>query len=705
MANSSSASSVLAAPALQHLGRHRGLLFPIACLALLAVLLVPLPAALLDLLLVLNLTVSVLLLVTAIYVRSPLEFAVLPSLLLATTLFRLTLNVATTRLILTAGAPGTPPEASLGDAGQVVQAFSQVVTGGSLAVGFVIFLIIFVIQFVVITKGATRISEVAARFTLDAMPGRQMAIDADVNAGHIDDKEARRRREEIREQADFYGAMDGASKFVRGDAIAGVLITIVNVVGGMYVGVMENRWGVGETAELYTRLTIGDGLVSQVPAFITAMGCGLILTRAGSRTELGEQVVTQLLSSARPLWVAAAFLLCLGLTGLPLLPLVTLAACCGGLAWMLGRSQAVAAAADLDSEPSKAPSSTAAPMESLLELEAIELEVGRGLVRLAEPEKGGDLMDRIATLRREVAGELGLIVPPIRIRDNPAAGPTDYVVKLRGMAVARGEAYPDQFLAIRTPEALGPILHAAEHADPAGGQPAYWITEPQVEEARRLKYTIHDAAEALVQHLGVIVRRHAHVLLTRQDVRDLLDNLKKAAPALVEEVVGPQVKPGEIHRVLQNLLKEGVPIRDLETILETLGESVADTRDPAELTERCRAALAPAICHRHAADSNVLACVTFDGPMEELVYSHIYQAEGRGGMLPPDLAQQTVSRIRSAVAETRASGRNPVVLCAPQIRPAIRRMLEGPLPQVAVLGYNELVPELRLEAAMIGLEA
>lgn len=705
MADAPATSSLPDASPLVRLGRHRGLIFPVGCIGLLAVLLVPLPAPLLDLLLVVNLTISVLLMVTAIHVRSPLEFAVLPSLLLTVTLFRLTLNVATTRLILTAGANGAGAQESLAGAGQVVQSFASLVTAGSLAVGLIIFLIIFVIQFVVITKGATRISEVAARFTLDAMPGRQMAIDADLNAGVIDEQEARRRRDEIGQQADFYGAMDGASKFVRGDAIAGILITFVNILGGMYVGLVDRGWGVAETAELFTRLTIGDGLVSQVPAFIVALGCGLMVTRSGAKAELGEQVASQLLSNTRPLWIVSAFLVCLSVTGLPPIPMLTLAAGCGGLAWLLGRQAAQRAQEAPPLAAAALP--TEQPVEVFLDLEAIELEVGRGLIRLASRERGGDLLEHIADLRRVVASELGLIVPPVRVRDNPARGPNEYNIRIRGMSVGRGEAYPDQFLAVRGAGARQPLPHAMEQVDPASRLPAYWITEPQRDEARQMNYALFEASEALAAHLGAVIRQHAHALLSRQEVRNLLEHLKKTAPALVEEVIGPQVKPGELQRVLQSLLREGVPIRDMETILETLSEAIPRTRNIDDLTEHCRAALARTLCRLHADETDTLHCITLDPALEEFVYAHLHRGEhGTTSSIPPQAVQSTVERIADTLSTLTAAGRRAVVLCAPQIRVAIRRMLEGPLPQVAVLGYNEVIPEFRLEAAsMVGLES
>ncbi|MEM7808302.1 MAG: flagellar biosynthesis protein FlhA, partial [Planctomycetota bacterium] len=503
LASQSASPAAPGASVLAGLVKHRGLIFPASCIALLLVLLVPLPPAVLDLLLVINLTLSLVLLVTAMYVKSPLEFAVLPSLLLAVTMFRLTLNVATTRLILTAGEGGAGPAQAAGDAGAVVKAFADFVTGGSMAVGFIIFAIIFVIQFVVITKGATRISEVAARFTLDAMPGKQMAIDADLNAGLLDEQQARKRREEISQEADFYGAMDGASKFTRGDAIAGIIITLVNVAGGMYVGLVERDWPLADTAELFTRLTIGDGLVSQVPAFITALGAGLIVTRSSTRAELGEQVVSQLSANPKPLAIAAAFLGLMAFTGLPTMPLLAIGLCCGAMAFMLDRGtkqraqledkQRLSSAAAEEQKP--------APIEQELEVDALELEVGYGLVSLIDPRQNGELPGRVGMIRRQIAQELGIIVPSVRIRDEMRLGPNDYQIKIRGMPVARGEAFPDQFLAMDNGIVAGELKHASPTVEPAFGLPAYWITEPQKPEAELLNYTVVEASAVVATHL------------------------------------------------------------------------------------------------------------------------------------------------------------------------------------------------------------
>src|SRR5687767_9985994 len=686
-------------PILQRIHENRGMIFPMALICLLFVILVPLPTQILDILLILNLTISAVVLITTIYVNSPLEFSVFPSLLLALTLFRLVLNAATTRLILTVQESGGSPEHG---AGEVVLTFSNFVTGGSLAVGVIIFTIIIVIQFVVITKGATRISEVAARFTLDAMPGKQMAIDADVNAGVLNEQEARKRREAISQEADFYGAMDGASKFVRGDAIAGIVIVIVNIVGGLYVGMAQHDQPLMECLELYTKLTIGDGLVSQVPAFIVSMAAGLIVTRTSGRSNLGEDMLGQMLSKPKALFITAIFLAIMTTTSLPKVPLFTLGSCCAGLAWILTRNEQKAAVVAATRQREQASRKEPEKVEKLLDLDTMELEIGYGIVRLVDAAKGGDLLDRISMIRRQVAMELGVIVPPIRIRDNLQLSANDYVVKIKGQAVAKGVAYPDQFLAMDNGATSGPIPGAEQTTEPAFGLPAYWITESQRAQAELLNYTVVEATAVLATHLTEIVKSHGFELLTRQEVKNLIDNLKARVPALIEEVVPSQVKPGELQKVMQNLLRERVPVRDLETIVETLGDYAGRTKDLEVLTEYVRNALARTISKQYVDDQDRLWCVTLDPALEDLVRGHVERTEtGTMNRMPPQTAQQVVKQIADRVTELTQTGRSAVVLCSPEVRSPLRRMTESALPHVAVLGYNEVVSEVRPEA--IGL--
>jgi len=688
------ATAVAPNPILQRLADNRGMVFPLAFITLLLVILVPLPTQVLDFLLVVNITLSVIILVTTIYVKSPLELAVFPSLLLAITLYRLVLNVATTRLILT-------NTANTHAAGEVVQTFADFVTSGSLAVGIIIFLIIVIIQFVVITKGATRISEVAARFTLDAMPGKQMAIDADLNAGMINEAQARERRESIAQEADFYGAMDGASKFVRGDAIAGIVITFVNILGGLYVGMVEHHLPIMQCLQVYTKLTIGDGLVSQIPAFVVSLGAGLIVTRTSSRRDLGEEMLGQIFSNPKPLIVAAAFLTLMSISGMPKLPALVLASCCGGLAFVLTRNQKRVASVKAAVEREKIAKKEPEKVEKLLDLDAMELEVGYGLVKLVDAAKGGDLLDRISMIRRQVAVDLGIIVPPIRIRDNMQLGANDYVVKIKGQVVGRGVTYPEQFLAMDNGATSGPIPGGTLTTEPAFGLPAYWITEPERANAELMNYTVVEATAVLATHLTELIKSHAYELLTRQEVKNLIDNLKSRVPALIEEVIPTQIKPGELQKVMQNLLRERVPVRDLETIIETLGDFSSRTKDLDVLTEYVRNALGRTICKQHVDDHDRIHCLTLDPALEDLINGHIDRERGNVNTMPPQTAQAIVKQIAEKANELTQTGRTAVVLCGPQIRSSVRKMIESSLPQIAVLAYNEIAPEVTVEAAAI----
>jgi flagellar biosynthesis protein FlhA len=698
-------AAIPAHPLLIKLRESRGMIFPIAFISLVLVILVPLPTEVLDVLLCFNITLSVIVMVTVIYVASPLELAVFPSLLLALTLFRLVLNVATVRLILTAGDRAADTTTALTSAGEVIYTFADFVTKGSLAVGVIIFIIIVVIQFAVITKGATRISEVAARFTLDAMPGKQMAIDADLNAGTINEAEARKRRTDIAHEADFYGAMDGASKFVRGDAVAGIIITFVNVLGGLYVGMFEHNWSLLDCLALYTKLSIGDGLASQVPAFIVSLAAGLIITRTSSKTNLGDEVISQLFSKPKALVIACAFIILMMFTGLPKIPLFVLGTCCGTLSVTLSRGQKKTAKAAAAHEKDKSAKKEPEKIEKVLDLDTMELEVGYGLVRLVDTSKGGDLLDRISMVRRQVALDLGIIVPPVRIRDNIQLGVNDYLVRIKGQTVGKGVAYPDQFLAMDNGATTGPIAGGVKTTEPAFGLPAYWITESQRAQADLNNYTVVEASAVMATHLTELIKGHAHELLTRQAVKNLLDNLKTRVPALIEEVIPTQVKPGELQRVMQNLLRERVPVRDLETILETLSDYASRTKDLEVLSEYTRHALARTICKQYVDDRDRLWCLTLDPAVEELINSHLERSDrGTTNTLPPQTAQQVVQHIVTKSAALTQAGRSAVLLCGPQIRGAVRRMIEASAPQLAVLGYNEIVPEATVEAiALVGL--
>jgi len=673
----------------------RGMLLPAFALALIIVILTPLPTPLMDLFLVINITISAVVLVTVMYIQSPLDFSSFPSLLLAMTLFRLVLNIGTTRLILTNAQ--THGELA---GGHVVQVFGSFVASGSLMVAVVIFAIIVVIQFVVITKGATRIAEVAARFTLDGMPGKQMAVDADLNAGAITEAEAKRRRAEITRESDFYGAMDGASKFVRGDAIAGIIITIVNILGGLYVGMVELDMGIRETLAMFTKLTIGDGLVSQIPAFIVSIAAAMIVTRSASKDNLGSELLGQVTSQPVAMIMASAFLGVLLLTPLPKTPLILLGASTGSIALLMRRDRARTAAESAAKEKAHAATSEKERPESFLTVDTMGLEVGYGLIRLVDRKQGGDLLDRITNLRRQVAQDLGIVVPPIRIRDNIQLQPNQYAVKLKGIEIARGEAVPGHLLAIDSGTVTEPI-HGIDTKEPAFGLPALWIREDQRQQAEVRHYTVVPPTSVMATHLAEIIKRHADELLTRNEVNRLLDNLKERSPKLIEELVPAVLKPGEIQAVLQALLRERVPIRDLETIVETMGDWAPRTREPEVLTEYARHALARAICQMHKSEQNRINCLTLDPALEELIGGNVQTSEGRSVLaLAPALQRRLVEAIRKVVEKAlpACGGAAPVLLCAPQIRPWVRRMIETTLEQVAVLSYNEIVRDVELES-------
>ena len=688
-------------PILTFVTKNRGVLFPAAAAALIFVILIPLPTGVLDFLLITNVLLTTIVLMTVMYLRSPLEFSSFPSLLLAMTLLRLVLNTATTRLILSNGASGTQA------AGRVVEAFGIFVASNSLAVGVIIFLIITVIQFVVITKGATRIAEVAARFTLDGMPGKQMAIDADLNAGIIDDAEARRRREEIAAEADFYGAMDGASKFVRGDAIAGIVITFVNILGGIYVGMVEGGLGLMESLNIYTKLTIGDGLASQIPAFIISVGAGMLVTRSTGKTNMGEEVMSQLLSKPVALITAAGFLTVLTITPLPTLPLLTMASGCGVVAFFLKQDQRSVQAKKVADQRAK---ERAKPerIESQLDVDALELQIGLGLVRIVDRARGGDLLDRIGSLRKQIASELGLIVPPVRIRDNASLEANNYAVLLRGQEIARSELHADQVLAINSGMASEPI-GGFQTREPAFGLTASWILPSDRDRAERLNYTVVEPTGVIATHLTELIKRHAAELLTRAELNKLIDNLKQRNAALVDEVIPNLLKAGDVQRVLQNLLHERVSIRDLETIIETLGDWAGKTTDAEILTEYARNALARSICSQHKDAAGVIHCVTFDPATEDYIQGNIQRLEhGSTLTIPPNRQSQLATRAKQQVERAAASagGASIVILCSPQVRVWVRRMIEPVLPQCAVLALNEIVRGVEVQAhGVVSLDA
>ena len=700
-----------------YLQKHRAFLVPVAFIAALTVVLVPLPPFVLDILICLNIAAAVIILMTTMDINEPLDLSVFPSLLLATTLFRLVLNVATTRLILSADA--TSPEQATDVAGKVVSAFGSFVAGGSLAVGVIIFLILVVVQFVVVTKGATRISEVAARFTLDAMPGKQMAIDADLNAGVINEAEARSRRERIAQEADFFGAMDGASKFVRGDAVAGIIITIINVIGGFAVGALIKDWPIADTARAFTILTIGDGIASQIPAFLVAIASALIVTRSGSKSNLGTELTSQLTSRPAALFLTAGFLGALTITPLPTMPLLALAitlAAIGFFSMKQGRingADKLAAEADAQAKAAPAPS-----VEDVLKVDTLELEIGYGLVSLVDTNQGGNLLERISAIRRQLAAETGLVMPPVRIRDNMTLTPTLYRVKVRGNVVAEGETRPDMLLAMDSGITTGAI-QGEPTREPAFGLPAHWIVPALRTRAEALNYTVVDPTSVLTTHLAELVKAHADELLTRDEVNNLIAQLQQQSPKLVEEVIPAIVKPGELQKILQALLRERVPVRDLGTILETLGDWAPKIKDPDVLVEYVRNALRRTICQLYATPSDPMAasahaagmapasrgarlrlvCITLDPSFEDLVNGYIDRsAAGTSLSMPASVASTLARRVVQALGAVTKSGHHPVVIASPQVRATVRQLLDPYVPNVAVLGYNEIVPGIEVES-------
>jgi len=672
-------------------GPRREIGLGLAFFAVLALMVMPVPSQALDLLLSLSITVALLILLLAVYTERPLDFSVFPSVLLLVTLLRLGLNVASTRLILLRGGEG--PSA----AGNVIQAFGDFSVGGNTVVGFIVFLIFVVINFVVITKGAGRIAEVAARFTLDAMPGKQMAIDADLNQGTIDDQEALRRRREIQREADFYGAMDGSSKFVRGDAIAGLIIMAVNIVGGLFVGVVENDMAVGEALHTYTVLTIGDGLVSQVPALVVSTAAGVIVTRAAAAAPLGEEIHAQMFLQPRALSVAGGLLA--GLALVPGLPFVPFAVFAAG-AFAMARALPEAAS---DEPEAAAPEVAPAVREEeelreALTLDELELEIGYGLIPLVDRERGGDLLARIRAVRKQLANEIGFIVPLVHIRDNMQLASSSYSILIRGNAVSRGEVPPHRLLALR-PSDDTPAVPGIEVRDPAFGLPAVWIQERDRERATSLGYAVVDASTAVATHLAEVVRRHAADLLGHQQVRQLLDRMSERAPKLVEDVVPSIVSVSVLHRTLRSLLAERVSIRDLGAILETLAEHAPKQPDPALLTDAVRERLARAIVQPHLEADGTLHVVTLEPALEERLRGHLQRGE-TGSVLALDAGTlgslfQSVERalVRADSAERR---KGPVLLCTAALRSALRALVARSAPQLAVVSYGELPPDANI---------
>jgi flagellar biosynthesis protein FlhA len=694
---------------------HSDLLAAVSVVCVVTMLVVPLPSALLDLLITLNISAALTIVVATMYLGKALDFASFPSLLLLTTMFRLAINVSVTRLILTTG-----------EAGSVVKSFGEFVVGGNVVVGLVIFLILVVIQFVVVTNGAGRVAEVGARFTLDAMPGKQMAIDADLNAGLISDDQARARRSEIAREADFYGAMDGASKFVKGDAMAALIITAINLIGGIVVGMLQHNLGFSEATHQYSLLTVGDGLAAQIPALLISVATGIIVTRAASDRDLGSDIAGQILSQRRaPMVAAGAIGLFALIPGLPKLPFLFIAAIFGAIAWavrhgMPGKLEADAAAATAKAAELAAPTPPGEPIAEV-GIDALELAIGFGLVPLvgspAQPgpssgagagagagagqsagsARSSSLLRRVSMIRQQIAGDLGLVIPPVRIHDELGMESHEYVLKVRGSEVARGRIMPGHLLAMDPGDAI-PKLQGIPTREPAFGLDAMWVHESGRAEAEALGYTVVDAESVIVTHLTETIRAHAAELLTRQDVRALLDKLKETNAAVVEEVVPEALSLGEIQRVLQLLLSEGVPIRDLGTIVEAIGDKARITRDTNLLSEYARQALGRAITAPHLDEELRLRAITLDPAIEQEVATSITQtADGEYLAMDPPRAQAIVGALRSQVEHATGRGARPVLLCSARIRRHLRRLIAQAQPHLPVCSYNEIAPGINVE--------
>ncbi|MDI6870368.1 MAG: flagellar biosynthesis protein FlhA [Bacillota bacterium] len=658
--------------------------------AIIMMLVLPVPPALIDLLLAVNIAVSLVVLLVAMNVQRPIDFSTFPSVLLVITLFRLSLNIASTRQILLHGY-----------AGQIIYAFGNFVVGGNYVVGFVVFLILVVIQFVVITRGAERVAEVAARFTLDAMPGKQMAIDADLNAGTITEAEARQRRKDIQREADFYGAMDGAAKFVKGDAIAAIIIVIINTLGGFLIGMWQKGLPLVGALQRYTLLSVGDGLVAQVPALMVSVGTGIIVTRAAAADNLAKDVARQLFSQPGTLAAGAGILALFSLVpGFPPVPFLALAGLFGYLAYSLHqelrRSEAAAREQErtAELEAAKKPENVL----SLLAVDPIELEIGYGLIPLVDPGQGGDLFDRVTLIRRQMALDLGVVIPAIRVRDNMQLKPGGYVIKVKGVEVGRGELSTNHFLAMDAGTASAPI-EGVPTTEPAFGLPAVWIEANRREQAEMTGYTVVDPPSVLATHLTEIIRTNAHNLLGRQEVKTLIDGVKETYPAVVEELMPDLLSLGEVQKVLQNLLREGVSIRNLVTILETLADFARVTKDVDALSEFVRQALGRQICAGLSDPDGRLYVVTLDPSVEDTLTGAVQRTEqGIYLSLEPGWAQRLLSRTAAELEKLTAGGHNPVLLCGATVRPHVRRLVERVSPKVSVLSYNEVPPGTEVEA-------
>lgn len=674
--------------------KNPDMIFVAFVIGILLVMVIPLPPFVIDLLLTLGIATSLVLLLTAVYIQRALDFSTFPTVLLVITLFRLSLNVATTRSILLHGADGGGTAA----AGDVIRAFGEFVIGGNYAVGIIVFSILIIINFVVITKGAGRIAEVAARFTLDAMPGKQMAIDADLNAGTINEEEARRRRSEVARESDFYGAMDGASKFVRGDAIAGILIVLVNIIGGIIIGTLQKGMDIATAASTFTLLTVGEGLVTQIPALMVSTAAGIIVTRTGNSVGIGTELARQISATPQVLYSAAAILGLIPLvSGLPLVPFGILASILGFSGYQLNQKEKlVSDTKKKEDEKSKLRPSD--KIESFLSVDLLELEVGYGLISVVDAEQNGDLLDRISNIRKQFAQDYGIIVPPLRIRDNLELKPGDYQLLLKGVTIGSGSLMVGYFLAMDPGGAQGKV-QGIPTKEPAFGLDAMWIHSKMKEQALELGYTVVDSSTVIATHLTELIREHSAELLGRQELQTLIDALKAQAPKVVEELIPNLLPVSSVLKICKQLLKESVSIRDLRSVFECLSEHALMTKDTMVLTESVRTALSRQITKKYIAPDNHLHLITLDKSIEETIAGGILQTDqGQQLSVEPDFVRALIASLREPVQELQQTTNHAIILCSPIIRPHLKSLLDRFLPQAIILSHNEISANIQIKA-------
>ncbi len=665
----------------------------IGVITILVVMIIPLPSILLDFLLALNITVAVTILLIAMYTLKPLDFFVFPPLLLVTTLFRLSLNVASTRLILLHGNEGAMA------AGRVIKSFGSFVVGGNYVVGVIVFIILVIVNFVVITKGATRIAEVAARFTLDGMPGKQMSIDADLNAGLIDENEAKERRRTITREAEFHGSMDGAAKFVRGDAIAGIIITIINIIGGFIIGVFQQHMSVLNAAQNYTLLTVGDGLVSQIPALTISTAAGIVVSRAASEGTMGKDFGKLFSKYPKPIYLSALTVFLFGLIpGLPHIPFIILSIIIGISVYLFEKKKEELKDEKIEVKKKEAVDEGPEPVEHLLMIDPLELEVGYGLIALVDREQGGKFLDRVRSIRRQFAVEMGMVIPPIHIRDNLQLNSSEYQILLKGVKIAGSELMVNHYLAMDPGDATRKI-EGIETKEPAFNIPACWIPEERKEEAKLAGYTVVDDATIMATHLTEVLRKHSSELLGRQEVQNLLDNLSKTYPKAVEELVPNLLSLGAVQKVLQNLLEERISIRDLLTIVETLADCAPLTKDPDLLTEYVRNKMSRSFISPHIGEDGYLKLITMSQNVEDILIKGIQKTEhGSYLSVDPNIADSIISSIKKEAEKAMSKNIQPILLTTPLIRRHLRKMIEYFVPSLMVLSQSELLSDIGFKA-------